>query len=134
MAYGKLQSAHVPCLPLEAFITHLLLAQGTAHYGNFSIIRYAQPPVSDLRWAPPQLPLINQTVVNDSQTGVVCPQGTAQWGTEKILSPTPMSSAKAVSPPGINGSSSFPALDPYTSDDCLLPDVIVPIGVYNEVF
>jgi hypothetical protein len=50
---------HVPWLPLEDFITHLLHAQETAHYYNFSNIRYTQPP------------LVNWTVVNDSQAGVV---------------------------------------------------------------
>jgi len=55
-----------------------------------------------------------------------------------FFSSTPMSSGKAVSPPsredpppGINESSPFPALDPWTSDDCLSLDIIVPINVYN---
>ena len=85
MAYGKLQSMHVSRLPLEDFITYLLLAQETAHHYNFSNIQYAQPPVGDLQWVPPQPPLANRTTVNDSQTGVVYPQGTTRWGIERIL-------------------------------------------------
>src|SRR5271154_1396709 len=64
MAYGKLQSMHVSCLPLKDFITHLLLAQETAHHYNFSNILHAQPPVGHLRWAPPQPQSANRTVVN----------------------------------------------------------------------
>jgi cholinesterase len=141
MVYGKLQSMHVSCLPLEDFITHLLLAQETAHYYNFSNIQYAQPPVGDLRSAPPQPPLVNRTVVNDSQTGVVCPQGTARWETERILFVNAYVFGKGSvtafaddPPPGINEPSPFPALDPCTSDDCLFLGVIVPINVYNEAF
>lgn len=141
MVYGKLQSMHVSYLPLEDFIAHLLLAQETAHYYNFSNIQYAQPPVGDLRWAPPQPPLVNRTVVNDSQTGAVCPQGTARWEIERILFVNAYVFGKGSvtafaddPPPGINEPSPFSALDPCTSDDCLFLDVIVPINVYNEAF
>jgi hypothetical protein len=61
--------------------------------------RMPKPPVGNLRWAPSQPQLVNSTVVNDSQTGVVCLQGTARWEIGRTLSSTPMSSAKAVSPP-----------------------------------
>jgi len=37
-------------------------------------IRYAAPPVSKLRWQPPQLPSINRTVVVANTFGPKCPQ------------------------------------------------------------
>jgi carboxylesterase type B len=113
--------------------------QETAHYYNFSNIRYAQPPVGDLRWAPPQPPLINRTGVNDGQTGVVCPQGYAQWEVERALfvdayvfGKGSVSAFTNEPPPGLNESRPFPPLDPRTNEDCLFLDVLAPIGVYNN--
>ena len=113
--------------------------QESAHYYNFSNIRYAQPPVGDLRWAPPQPPLVNRTVVNDGQTGVVCPQGVARWTKERTLFVDAYlaenGSASAFTnnpPPGLDQVPPFPPMDPRTSEDCLFLDVLVPMNIYNN--
>jgi hypothetical protein len=95
----------------------------TAHHYNFRNIRYARPPVGDLRWAPPQPPLVNHTVINDGQTGVVCPQGVARWAKERALFVHAYLSGNGSDsaftnepPPGLDQVPPFPPLDPRTSE------------------
>jgi acetylcholinesterase len=42
--------------------------QDTGNFYNFSNIRYAAPPVGELRFAPPQPPAENRSTVNDGGT------------------------------------------------------------------
>lgn len=40
-------------------------SQDTGNFYNFSNIRYAAPPVAELRWAPPQAPAMNRSAINN---------------------------------------------------------------------
>src|SRR6266536_6503747 len=44
---------------------------------NFSNIRYAAPPLGDLRFSAPVPPTGRNTTVNDGQSRAICPQGFA---------------------------------------------------------
>lgn len=65
-------------------------------------IRYAAPPIGELRWQAPQAPLINRTnVISAEYYGSICPQ----------------------SPNG-----GAPAPETYESEDCLFLNVWAPAG------
>ncbi|KAI9712910.1 MAG: hypothetical protein M1812_006779 [Candelaria pacifica] len=111
----------------------------TGRYYNFSNIRYAQPPVGNLRFGAPLPPLANRTSVNDGQDGRVCPQGSVQWSSERALfiqsyfsAASNISDFTKIPPPGINPKGTPPGqADGRANEDCLFLDVIVPEGIYN---
>jgi hypothetical protein len=61
-----------PYRPIDAFCISLITCadtrQDTGNFYNFSNIRYAAPPVGNLRFAPPQAPTQNRSSVNKGQT------------------------------------------------------------------
>ena len=64
----------------------------------FRGVRYAMPPVGDLRWRPPQPVARGQEQVDATSFGSDCPQGTSPWG------------------------------KPSTTEDCLFLNIYVPGG------
>lgn len=111
----------------------------TAIY-NFSNIRYAQPPVGDLRFAAPVPPKGRSTNVNQGTIGTICPQADPVW----LLIGLSFITALATGQP-FNYSEAFakykavlasiptesPKPDPGTTEDCLFLDVFVPKGVFD---
>ncbi len=77
---------------------------------NFSNIRYAQPPVGNLRFALPQPPTGRSNEVDDGSVGRVCPQAYPLW----------------------TDSGHTPPEDPRTTEDCLFLDVIVPQKIFDD--
>jgi para-nitrobenzyl esterase len=73
-----------------------LLGTGTDSVAAFLGVRYAQPPVGDLRWHPPQPVAAGNQQIDASKFGSNCAQGTSPWGT------------------------------PSTSEDCLFLNVYAP--------
>ncbi len=65
-------------------------------------VRYAQPPVGNLRWQPPVPVPPSRTHVNATQFGNNCPQNPAPWGT------------------------------PSTTEDCLFLNVYVPASAHGH--
>ena len=63
---------------------------------EFRGVRYAQPPVGDLRWRPPLPVAAGHQQIDASKFGSDCPQGTSPWG------------------------------KPSTTEDCLFLNVYVP--------
>jgi para-nitrobenzyl esterase len=63
---------------------------------EFLGVRYAQPPVGDLRWRPPRPVSPGEQQLDATQFGSSCPQGKSPWGT------------------------------PSTSEDCLFLNIYVP--------
>ncbi|KAJ9276844.1 hypothetical protein DTO280E4_5198 [Paecilomyces variotii] len=102
---------------------------------NFSNIRYAAPPVGDLRFRAPVSPEINRSEVQTGTVGRVCPQAMPLWATE--IAPnfveTQLLGLPYSGPYNIN-SSSYPtgAQDPRTTEDCLFLDVVVPQVVFDR--
>ncbi|KAH7393917.1 Alpha/Beta hydrolase protein [Phaeosphaeria sp. MPI-PUGE-AT-0046c] len=110
----------------------------TGNFYNFSNIRYAAPPVGNLRFAPPQAPATDRSSVNKGQTSRICPQANPAWGrlsqaflTSTLLG-TPFNSSQVYTPPGANASSQVPTPDPRESEDCLFLDVFVPEDVLSK--
>ncbi|KAL1651391.1 hypothetical protein SLS58_000731 [Diplodia intermedia] len=78
--------------------------QETRSYYNFSNIRYAAPPVGDLRFKAPVLPVTNRSVINDGSVDRICPQVSSTNSSYR---------------------------DPRETEDCLFLDVIVPQKVFH---
>ena len=109
---------------------------------NFSNIRYAQPPVGNLRFAPPVPPTGRDPVVQDGSVGRICPQAIPNW--------YPLGTAvQAAILSGTLSSYNYTALndalqeylrthpntnqtDGRATEDCLFLDVIVPKAVYDK--
>ncbi|PLB34954.1 alpha/beta-hydrolase [Aspergillus candidus] len=102
---------------------------------NFSNIRYAAPPVGDLRFRAPEPPVSNRSAVQTGAEGRVCPQARPIWSTkiqmpflQSLLSGQPFNQSTNIS--------SYPytpaPLDPRTTEDCLFLDVVVPKRVFDR--
>lgn len=87
----------------------------TGQYYNFSNIRYAAPPIGNLRWRAPQPPLTNRKHINNGSLGYICPQAPLLWFDEANTALGPLA---AVIPPAI--------FSQEESEDCLFLDVIAP--------
>lgn len=109
--------------------------QNTGGFYNFSNIRYAAPPVGELRFAPPQAPAENRSAVNTGTLNRICPQAGPAWSAQasRFLTSLAVGASTNTStnyvPPGANSSSLVPAADPREDEDCLFLDVFVPEDV-----
>ena len=52
---------------------------GSGNYYSFSNIRYAAPPVGDLRFRAPQSPAVNRDSIQTGQQDRICAQATPAW-------------------------------------------------------
>jgi carboxylesterase type B len=109
--------------------------QNTHGLYNFSNIRYAAPPLGDLRFRAPVWPEPNRTHVQDGSVGRVCPQANPLW--EEYIEPAFLLSLESGT--SFNQStniSSYPyvpqKMDPRTTEDCLFLDVIVPKKIFDR--
>ena len=112
--------------------------QATDGFYNFSNIRYAEPPIGELRFrAPVPVKGSDNTTVNTGSVGVICPQSSPGWGqiADKFFPdylegiPFNLSATEAANNASSTGAST--KQDPRTSEDCLFLDVIVPQQVFN---
>ena len=143
MASGEQLSTYEPVAVICLVVQFSFLTAGTQETGgyyNFSNIRYGQPPIGSLRFAPPKPPRTNRSTVNDGQDGRICPQAVPQWSKERPLflqayyeGMGNVSSFTNAVPPGINITGVAPGpRDPRTNEDCLFLEVIVPKTVYHS--
>jgi Carboxylesterase family len=118
-------SAHVYSLP-----------QSTSDLYNFTNIRYAQPPLGELRFAAPQPPTGRNPDVQDGSVGAICPQAAPAWSPLGVAFSTayvtgrPFNFSAAVAALQASNAST-PTPDPRTNEDCLFLDVIVPKSVFD---
>ncbi|KAL9635401.1 MAG: hypothetical protein Q9164_003478 [Protoblastenia rupestris] len=116
--------------------------QASGQYYNFSNIRYAQPPIGNLRFAAPVPPRNeSQAVVNGSEARN-CPQAFPCWFhvqtefVEANLSGNPFDFDAAIEEQFADPSCSQaePAAErtPEESEDCLFLDVIVPESIFAK--
>lgn len=109
--------------------------QNTHGLYNFSNIRYAAPPLGDLRFRAPVWPEQNRTHVQDGSVGRICPQANPLW--EEYIEPAfLLSLEKGTSFNQSTNISSYPyvpqKMDPRTTEDCLFLDVIVPKKIFDR--
>lgn len=116
---------------------HLLTqSQQTGGFYNFSNIRYAAPPLGNLRFAAPQPPAVNRSEVQTGSVGRICPQAGPAWGTTaaqfvaSYLQGIPFNGTASNS--SSNATSALPRQDPRTTEDCLFLDVVVPRQVLES--
>jgi carboxylesterase type B len=86
----------------------------TGGFYNFSNIRYAAPPVGNLRFQPPSEPETNRTSIDQGTVGRICPQSTPRWVLESVEFVTNQTQGLPFSP-----------MDPRVTEDCLFLDVVV---------
>ena len=110
--------------------------KSTSQLYNFTNIRYAQPPLSELRFTAPQPPTGRNPVVQDGSVGAICPQAASglipigfAFATAYVRG-QPFNFSEAVA--AIEASNEpAPTPDPRTNEDCLFLDVIVPKSVFD---
>lgn len=91
---------------------HLSVSNQSNVYYNFSNIRYAAPPLGNLRFAATEAPLDNRSAgIQDGSYGNICPQAFANW----------QIGALSLNP-GANNE----------NEDCLFLDVVVPQYVFDN--
>ena len=112
---------------------------------NFSNIRYAQPPLGNLRWAAPVPPSgMSSAVTNGANMNHICPQAGPAWTAIAANFSVAWIEGKGND---FNFTASYDALlaeaaadpsavlakpDPRTSEDCLFLDVFVPQTIFNK--
>ena len=108
---------------------------------KFRNIRYAQPPVGELRFAAPVSPVGRSKQVENGSVTRTCPQATETWAYISQLFQANLTAGNALS---FNYSAaeeevqaylaSLPESppDPSEMEDCLFLDVVVPKAVFDN--
>lgn len=128
---GNAQNSTLPVVDLGHELHQAAYYNVTGNFYNFSNIRYAAPPTGANRWAPPQPPATNRSVIDDGSIGRMCPQVATAWSAisaewvAQYLSGG-QSAINVTVPNGSSGNASAVKLDPRTTEDCLFLDVVVP--------
>lgn len=109
----------------------------TGGFYNFSNIRYAQPPIGELRFRAPLPPQGRNKTVDDGSVGRICPQASPAWELiaavfdPDYLEGKPFNLSATVA--GLaSASGSAPSQDPRTTEDCLFLDVVVPQNILKS--
>ncbi|KAJ6016159.1 hypothetical protein N7540_010750 [Penicillium herquei] len=128
-------ASNLPIVDLGYELHQAISFNSTQGLYNFSNIRYAAPPVGDLRFRAPVAPARNRTKVQNGTVGRVCPQAVPIWF-EYIEPPFLLSILEGTQFNLSTDISSYPYVpttpDPRTTEDCLFLDVIVPEEVFNR--
>ncbi|KAF2815071.1 carboxylesterase family protein-like protein [Mytilinidion resinicola] len=104
----------------------------TGGFYNFSNIRYAAPPLGNLRFTVPKPPAVDRSKVQTGSVGRVCPQASPAWevvaavAVPEYLEGIPFNTSQT-----FNTSGSAPTIDPRTTEDCLFLDVVAPKHVFE---
>lgn len=102
---------------------------------NFSNIRYAEPPVGNLRFQAPKKPKGQSDTINRGDVGAICPQSSPSW--ESIASQFVPNYLIGLGFNYSKAAASVPAnppseKDPRETEDCLFLDVHVPKAVWDS--
>ena len=103
----------------------LIFFKITGNYYNFSNVRYAAPPVGDLRFAAPQPPTINRDTVQNGSQGHVCPQANPAWEAITAQFLPEYLTGKPINITIPNGGQTPVQRDPREDEDCLFLDILV---------
>lgn len=120
----------------------LTLSQETGQFYRFTNIRYAQPPLGNLRFAAPVPPAGRNPVIQTGNVSYTCPQAGPAWG---VVSNSFQSSYVSNELSNFNYShlaQVAPEILPIlisdlnhgstVSEDCLFLDVTVPKKIFNN--
>ncbi|KAK0765220.1 hypothetical protein N5P37_002698 [Trichoderma harzianum] len=122
LSFGKGEC--LPQVDLGYEIHEALKHNETTDLYTFSNIRYAQPPVGDLRFSAPKPPTGRNYVVQKGNGSIMmCPQGSPGWG----------SANSDFGHAFINGNlSDYNYTAEHAAEDCLFLDVVVPRAVFER--
>ncbi|EOA89558.1 hypothetical protein ACJQWK_02974 [Exserohilum turcicum] len=131
------QQSPLPTVDLGYQVYRAAGFNDSGNFYNFSNIRYAAPPVGELRFALPQPPAENRSSINHGHVARICPQSNPAWnalaaqalGALTLGLPPPN---VTYVPPGANASSPLPKPDPRESEDCLFLDVFAPKQIFEQ--
>lgn len=123
-----------PALQPDHLLTY---SQSTGGFYNFSNIRYAEPPVGDLRFRAPVPVTTKSNTVQNGSVDAICPQANPAWlAITTTFIPAYLTgmnySYEAAVAALASSPSAPPALDPRTSEDCLFLDVVVPKQIFDQ--
>lgn len=127
-------SSDLPTVDLGYNVQQASSYNSTGKYYSFSNIRYAAPPIGDLRFRAPQAPETNRSAVQNGSVGANCPSAFPSWlGTAVSYIPQYLNGSTDFNISGI--STTIPAtvnLSPSESEDCLFLDVVVPEDIFAQ--
>ncbi|EAW20417.1 carboxylesterase family protein [Aspergillus fischeri NRRL 181] len=134
-AFRIIEAASLPIVDL-GYELHQASSFNNEHgWYNFSNIRYAAPPLGQLRFRPPVPPMTDRSEIQTGNVGRVCPQvEMPQWATTayafivKTLYGYTLNASDSefsiINGPGVH--------DGRITEDCLFLDVIVPKKIYER--
>ena len=79
VAFAAPSASSLPIVDLGYERQQATLFNSTGNFYNFSNIRYAAPPVGDLRFRAPQLPTRNRGQVQTGSPDRICAQANPAW-------------------------------------------------------
>jgi len=135
-SYGNSTSSTLPVVDLGYQLQQATLYNETGQFYNFSNIRYAAPPTGENRFAAPQAPAVNRSVIQSGEPDRICPQAAPAWlliadeyiplylGGQTVFNTSEFNTSSATS--------SLPVQDPRTTEDCLFLDVVVPEAIFDN--
>ncbi|KAI9867824.1 MAG: hypothetical protein M1813_007646 [Trichoglossum hirsutum] len=126
-------SSTLPIVDLGYALYRASAFNSTGNYFNFTNIRYAAPPLGDLRFAAPVPPENNRSAgIQDGEYGPFCPQAASPaWeDTARSFLKSLSQGQTNFTPPPLN--LTIPAPDPGESEDCLFLDVLTPKDILQS--
>lgn len=114
---------------------HQATFNASGQYYNFSNVRYAAPPVGDLRFAKPTSPT-GFRVFNNGSKAVTCNQVIPSWGNTTAAWEANGTAAFNISagyhPPNITTLPANSDVQPGATEDCLFLDLMVPKAIFDS--
>ncbi|CAG8069175.1 unnamed protein product [Penicillium salamii] len=98
-------------------------------YYTFSNIRYAAPPLGELRWKAPMPPLTNRSAIQSNSASISCAQATTGW--QLRTSEYTNNYLKTGIVPNVSYSD-LSAISAGGVEDCLFLDVQVPHKIFDK--
>ncbi|KAH6677698.1 Carboxylesterase [Halenospora varia] len=126
-------SAELPVVDLGYEIYRASSLNETTGYYEFNDIRYAAPPVGDLRWRIPVVSTENRTTIQENRASRSCPQAYASWQ-DLTIQWIPEYIANGTIPENLNltASGRITPPGPTETEDCLFLDVVVPKKTFER--
>ncbi|RFU81020.1 hypothetical protein TARUN_1203 [Trichoderma arundinaceum] len=125
----------LPTVGLGYEIHRAISYNETAGTYNFTNIPYAEPPLGSLRFRAPIPPQGIKSTIQDGSIGKICPQMSPNWTNIAVQFATSWTTGQLpfnfTEAEMIANNTPLPPVDPRTTEDCLVLDVIVPKAVFE---